>query len=298
MKISLEALQMLDAIDRRGTFAAAAEELHRVPSAVTHAVQKLEEELDVRLFDRAARRASLTPAGRTLLDEGRHILRAAADLECRVKRVATGWEAELVIAVDALIDCTALFPLLDRFYRDAAGTRLKLGYEVLNGCWDALASRRADLVIGAPGEAPSGGGYVTRPFAEVRFLFAVAPDHALAAAPEPIAADEIVCHRAVSVADTSRHLEARTTGLLSGQDVLTVGDPAAKLAAQIAGLGIGFLPEAVALREAEAGRLVIKQVVEPKPAMFTNIAWRADHRGKALKWFVAAMEETVLRARL
>ena len=177
MKISLDALQMLDAIDRRGTFAAAAEELFRVPSAVTHAVQKLEDELDVRLYDRAGRRATLTAAGRTLLDEGRHLLRAAADLECRVKRVATGWEAELAIALDAVLDCAALFPLLDRFYREAVGTRLRLAYEVLGGCWDALIAGRADLVVGAPGDAPAGGGYVTRPFGELRFVFAVAPGH-------------------------------------------------------------------------------------------------------------------------
>jgi DNA-binding transcriptional LysR family regulator len=42
MLISLDALQILDAIDTRGSFAAAAEALHRVPSALTHAIRKLE----------------------------------------------------------------------------------------------------------------------------------------------------------------------------------------------------------------------------------------------------------------
>ena len=45
MRLTLDALAVLDAIDRRGSFAAAAEELHRVPSAVTYQVQKLEEDL-------------------------------------------------------------------------------------------------------------------------------------------------------------------------------------------------------------------------------------------------------------
>ena len=43
--LSLDALQVLDAIERQGSFAAAAEALHRVPSAVTYAVQKLEQDL-------------------------------------------------------------------------------------------------------------------------------------------------------------------------------------------------------------------------------------------------------------
>ena len=81
MKITLDLLHMLDAIDRHGSFSAAATALHRVPSALSHAIAKLEDELDARLFLREGRRATLTPAGRTLLDDGRHLLRAASELE-------------------------------------------------------------------------------------------------------------------------------------------------------------------------------------------------------------------------
>ena len=42
MRISIDALLVLDAIERKGSFAAAAHELHRVPSALTYSVQKLE----------------------------------------------------------------------------------------------------------------------------------------------------------------------------------------------------------------------------------------------------------------
>ncbi|MRR51955.1 MAG: LysR family transcriptional regulator, partial [Rhodocyclaceae bacterium] len=110
MKISLDALELLDAIDLRGSFAAAAQALHRVPSAITHAVRKLEEDIGVELFVREGRRAQLTAAGRTLLEEGRQLLQAAGELECRVRRVATGWENELSLAVDAALDLTRLFP--------------------------------------------------------------------------------------------------------------------------------------------------------------------------------------------
>jgi DNA-binding transcriptional LysR family regulator len=140
MQISLDALQILDAIDARGSFAAAAEALHRVPSALTHAVRKLEDDLAVTLFVRQGRRAVLTPAGRLLLEEGRHLLSAAGELECRVKRIATGWEHELRIAVEAVLDVNALWPLVGDFYKELSGTRLRLATEVLGGCWDALAT--------------------------------------------------------------------------------------------------------------------------------------------------------------
>ena len=45
MNLTLEALRIIDAIDRKGSFAAAAVALDRVPSAMTYSVRKLEEDL-------------------------------------------------------------------------------------------------------------------------------------------------------------------------------------------------------------------------------------------------------------
>ncbi|MBS1218888.1 MAG: LysR family transcriptional regulator [Proteobacteria bacterium] len=286
MRLSLDALLVLDAIDRKGSFAAAAHELHRVPSAVTYTVQKLEQDLDVLLFDRRGHRAKLTAAGRELLDEGRHLLRAAGELEARVKRVATGWEAELRVAYDGLLPAAAMLGLAQDFYRQSAETRLRFTAEVLGGCWDALVSGRADLAIGASGEGPSGGGYQTRPLGELDWVFAVAPAHPLATAAEPLTRSDIRAHRAVVVADSSRNLPPRTTGLLSGQDTLTIADAAVKLRAQAMGLGVGYLPQCLAAAAAARGELVIKQTEEPKVSQMLFLAWRTAHRGKALRWFV------------
>lgn len=288
-RLTLDALAVLDTIDRRGGFAAAAEELHRVPSALTYTVQKLEDDLGVQVFDRSGHRAKLTEAGSELLREGRHLLRIAADLESRVKRVATGWESELVIAVDGMIDINALYPLVGQFYANDCGTRLKLLSETLGGTWDALASGRADLVIGAPGDAPAGGGFGSLALGTVGFAFVVAPGHALAALPEPLAASDILAHRAVAVADTARNLPARTTGLLSGQDAFTVPTMRAKLDAHRAGLGVGYLPEDLARNEAAAGRLLIRSVAEPKPEGTLFAAWRSANRGRALAWWLGEL---------
>lgn len=60
MKLTLDALTVLDAIDRKGSFASAAQALFRVPSTVTYTVQKLEEDLGFAIFKRAGRRSVLT----------------------------------------------------------------------------------------------------------------------------------------------------------------------------------------------------------------------------------------------
>jgi DNA-binding transcriptional LysR family regulator len=49
--ITIEVLETLDAIERRGSFAKAAEELNKATSAVSYAVQKLEEQLTLPYFN-------------------------------------------------------------------------------------------------------------------------------------------------------------------------------------------------------------------------------------------------------
>jgi len=292
MKITLDLLHMLDAIDRHGSFTAAATALHRVPSALSHAIAKLEDELEARLFLREGRRATLTPAGRTLLDDGRHLLRAAGELERRVQRIATGWEAELHIAIDAIIPVERLYPLLERFYAAGHGTQIRLAYEVLGGTWDALATGRADLVIGAPGDMPARSGITTRPLStQIAFAFAIAPSHPLAAWMETIPNSELVRHRAIVIADTSQELDARSIGLIEGQDTLLVPDLRAKMSAQIAGLGIGHLPRWMADPEIAAGRLVEKTIADPRPTLPLHLAWRSRQVGKALEWFLTELEK-------
>jgi len=298
VKLSLDGLLVLDAIARKGSFAAAAEELHRVPSAITYTVQKLEQDLGVSLFDRSGHRARLTIAGEELLKEGRHLLRAAVDLECRVQRVAKGWETELRIACDDLIAPSRLLPLAAEFYQQGAGTRLRISTEVLGGCWDALASGRADLTIGAPGDPPLEAGYTVRPLGEVEWVFAVAPDHPLTRLAAPIPASEVLQHRVVTVADSSRSLPSRSSGLPPGPDSLTVPSLEAKIEAQAAGLGVGFLPTQRAAAAIASGQLVAVQVEEPKPRSRLHCAWRARDAGKALKWWVGKLEDEKVRAAL
>lgn len=291
MKISLDALLILDAIDRRGSFAGAAEELFRVPSSVTYSVQKLEQDLGVSLFDRSGHRAVLTEAGEELLREGRHLLTAAGELEARVKRVASGYEAELRIAVSDLVDMERLYPIIEAFYAQNCGTRLYLLKEVYGGTWDALATGRADIAIGAPSDGPTGGGYSTHLLGMLEFVYAVAPHHPLADLPEPLSPCDIAGYRAVAAADSSRNLPPRTSGILTGQDVFTVPDMQTKVLAQIHGLGSGYLVKNVAMHYAAQGRLVIKQVAEPKQDVQFFLAWRSRQRGRSLQWFIEELKQ-------
>jgi len=294
MRLTLDALLVLDAIDRKGSFAAAADEINRVPSAVTYTISKLEQDLDVRLFDRSGHRARLTEAGRKLLDDGRRLLRAAAELEHSVKRVATGRELELRIAVVDIIPLERLFPLLHRYYAEDFGTQLRISREVFGGAWDALVSARADLVIGAVGEGPAGGNYNTRLLGDVEFILVVPPQHPLATRPEPLSVDDLLEFRVVAAADSSRNLPPRTSALLSGQDVLTVPDMDCKLNAQRDGLGVGFVPRNLVAQDLADGHLVERTATTAVAPVHLSLAWRDQQIGEVMRWFLRQFEDTEL----
>jgi len=71
---------------RHLSFKRAAEQLFLTPSAVSHQVRELEDELGVRLFERRTRSLELTPAGRSLLESVAPLLQAIDDSFAQVAR--------------------------------------------------------------------------------------------------------------------------------------------------------------------------------------------------------------------
>jgi molybdate transport repressor ModE-like protein len=293
-----DALQLIARIANAGSLAAAAREMGMVPSALTYRVRQMEEALDVLLFDRSGRKLTLTDAGQELLREGQRILAQLDAVANRVKRVATGWEPQLTIAVDTIIAQRTVHELCEAFFQLQPPTQLKLRSETLSGTWEALAYGEADLALGVVVDPSSAGNIQSKPLGEIPFVFAVAPHHPLAALDEPLADSVIEQHRAVAVADTARRGPGMSTGLLAGQRVLTVSDMQAKLQAQLRGLGCGNLPACMADEYIEAGRLVAKRTERAQRSARVSYAWRRSERGaqgKALAWWLKQLDNTRVR---
>jgi DNA-binding transcriptional LysR family regulator len=284
---------MLLSIAETGSFAAAARQRGLVPSALTYRVRQIEDALDVLLFDRSSRQAKPTDAGKELLQEAKRLLHDVDALANRVKRVATGWESVLTVAVDSIISRSVMMELCEGFLAHNPPTRLRIRYETLSGTLAALKSGQADLAIGVITPA-SHAELLHDTLGEVRFVYAVAPHHALAQAAEPLSDAVLQQHRAVAVADSVPRGEGLTIGLLGGQDVLTVPDMLTKLEAQLRGLGGGFLPESLATPYLESGRLVAKKVSRVQRISHVEYAWRNPHGkkvGHALAWWLAQLNQ-------
>ncbi len=301
-----ESLTMLQTIARLGSFAAAAREMGLVPSALSYRVRQMEESLDVLLFDRSSRQAKLTAAGTELLSEGMRLLNDMDSIAHRIKRVATGWESQFTVVVDTIIQQRIVMDLCQHFLEANPPTRLRLRDETLSGTLYALTSGQADLAIGVVLQEDLPSGLRFEEIGPVmQFVFAVAPGHPLANTGHPLSDADIRAHRAVAVADSVPQGSGITIGLLAGQDVLTLPSMAAKLDAQLRGLGAGFLPEPMARPYIERGELVECTVLRPQRSGKITYAWRDQPRyravpagDRALQWWLAQLQHTHTRQAL
>lgn len=284
--ISLDTLRVLDAIDRRGSFAGAAGELHRVTSAISYAVQKLEDDLGVLLFDRDGHRAKLTPTGQLVLERGRDLLAAAERLALDARQLHDGWETELRIAVDNIYDVDPLFPLLAEFQQLQPATSVRLIDEVLGGPWEALETGRADLIIGGMLGSAVPAGVRIESLGSCQFLMAAAPQHPATREPAPLSEDRLRQYPLIVVADSSRIRPPLSIGLLARQTTVTVSSFRAKEQALIAGLGIGTLPENRLMPLLANGQLVALRTAVMREPSSVVMAWKGAAGGRARRWFL------------
>lgn len=299
--LSADNLGLIEAVARLGSMAAAARELGLVPSALTYRVRQIEDALDVLLFNRSSRKAELTPAGQELLRAGAHLLSELDAVAERVKRVATGWEPQLTIAADALIDRATLFDLCEAFYELQSPTRLKIRAETLSGTVEALQTGEADIALGVALEG-SWPDIQTAPLGSVDFVYAVAPHHPLARLNRLLSDDDVRAHRGVAVADSTRRGHGISHNILPGQSVLTVPSMQHKLEAQLRGLGAGYLPLPLAQAHIVAGRLVVKHLAQSPRNVRVAYAWRlprsASSTGQAQQWWLQQLRSAATRSAL
>lgn len=293
--ISVEALLVLDAIDYRGSYAAAADQLNKVPSALSYIVQKLEEQLNVTIFQRQGRRAVLTPAGKYLLAEGRKVLLAINSLSEQTQTIANGWEPKIRIACDSIIDINSVFYGIQRFLTEHENIEIDVQEEVMNGTWEALIEDRVDLVIGAPSPVPNQKGIRAIKIGLLDSVLVVSKFHALSdklsGTNQPIKPSELSDYRSVVVHDSSQHEIPWSVNMIEGSLHFFVSSVTQKLAAIMAGIGIGYLPKGMVQEHITAGQLVVIELTEQPRSQDLFMAWKISNKGKGLNKLIAILSK-------
>ncbi|MDP3411515.1 LysR substrate-binding domain-containing protein [Bosea sp. (in: a-proteobacteria)] len=121
--ISLPAVRAFEAAARRGSFRAAAAELNLSPSAVSHAIVKLEKALGVALFERSGRSMALTIHGETLMH---HVRNAFDELRRGLESVSAQGPQLLRVHSAPSFAAAWLTPRLPAFLAQHPGIELRL----------------------------------------------------------------------------------------------------------------------------------------------------------------------------
>lgn len=296
--LSEDELALIDAIRETGSLSRAAAQLGKAPSTVSHAARQLEARFDALLFDRRRYRLQLTPAGHLLAEEAGRLMQDMQRMTQRVRQIASGWEDRLWIVTDEIIEFELLIPVIRDFDALQSGVKLRVTHEVLSGTWEALRDGRAELIVGATNEPPSIPGLRWFELGVMDWVFAVSPRHPLADAKRPLKRETISAHRGVVVADSSRTTAGRAYGIVGGQSSLAVPSMRAKILAQRDGLGVGWLPRQRVGALLERGELIEKATTDPREPNVLYVAWRGDHEGRALQWWLEQLRQPRLAKRL
>ncbi|MCU1729371.1 DNA-binding transcriptional activator PunR [Pseudomonas sp. 7P_10.2_Bac1] len=285
-------LDVIDAVARHGSFSGAAQELHRVPSAVSYTVRQLEQWLAVPLFVRRHRDVELTPAGQVFVKEARDVMKKMLGTRRLCQQVANGWSGQLRVGVDAIVKQPRCQQMVLDFYRHFPDVELFVHYEVYNGVWDALVDGRTDLVIGATRAIPVTASFAFRDMGALDWLCVVSPAHPLASLEGPLKDDQLRPFPSLCLDDTSRSLPKRDTWTLDNQQRMMVPDWTTGLACLSDGLCVGMVPAYMARPLIGQGRLAALQLQRPFPSSPSCIAWDPSHHSPALSWLLEYLGDT------
>ena len=260
-RISLEHWRSLLAVVDAGGYAQAAEVLHKSQSAVTYAVQRIEELLGVKAFEVVGRKAHLTPTGEVLYRRAKALLEEAGALEGAAGSLAAGWESELRLAVEIVFPTWLLLQCFARFAEERPQMRIELYESVLSGTEEALLQRKVDLAICS--QIPP--GFVGDSLMRLRFIAAAHPEHPLHQLGRELTVQDLRKHRHLIIRDTGSQRRAGSS--LGAEQSWTVSHKATSIHAAVMGLGFAWFAEDTVRGELERG------VLKPLPLREGGERW-------------------------
>lgn len=286
MKLTLEAIEVLDVIDKKGSFASAATSLCRVPSTISYTVQKLEEDLGFLVFKREGRRSVFTPAGRVLLEHGRALLANAEQVIASAQETHQGWEPRLNIALDTIGKVEKFYPLVAEFQSLNTGVEINLSESFMQEGLEALSNHTIDLLIGGPEPSQAMTNIRSIPVAEVHWAGVVSQHHVLASEINGSNNTDHSLYPAIVMKEPSSAVSIYDQFLLKYPKKIVVSSIQQNIDLISEGIGVGFMPVHKIQSQLVSGDLVI---IEPQTSQKTTTQyclWHKRHKGKAMRWFI------------
>lgn len=249
-KTTLEQWAVLRAIVEKGSYALAADALHRSQSSICYMVNRLQDQLGVELLVVEGRRAKLTSVGEALLAKATELLCDAEGLERLARQLAKGWEPEIRLAVDSAFPTVRLVQALRTFSTLVPESRVILKDVVLSGADEALLNHDCDIAIGS--KVPL--GYLGDYLCSVDFIAVAEPNHALHKLNRNVVVDDLLKEQHIVVRDSGT-LNPRDDGWFTSTRRLSVTSLERSTSLVLAGIGFAWLPDHLVHDHIQHGRL-------------------------------------------
>jgi DNA-binding transcriptional LysR family regulator len=249
-KTTWEQWAVLAAVVDQGGFAQAASVLNRSQSAVSYALARLQESLDLPLLTVQGRKSVLTQHGQTLLTRARGLLNELDTLELLAGSLKRGWESELNLVVDAAFPRARLLSIIAELQTACPNTQVRWSDVILSGAEQAIVEGTADVVVTS--RVPP--GFLGDWLLDVRFVAVARPDHALFRIERDLTTEDLQRHVQAVVRDSGT-ARPRDEGWLGAERRFTVSSLEASLATILAGLAYAWLPEHMIEEHLESGAL-------------------------------------------
>ncbi|OCX56643.1 LysR family transcriptional regulator [Thioclava sp. SK-1] len=240
-----------------GSFRGAAKQLGLSPSALSHAIRTLEEDLNLRLFNRTTRSVALTEAGQALLQRISPALddlgQALDDASSNARRprghirISASEESVQILMQDVLPSFLAKHP--DIHLEFATETRM---VDIVKDGFDAGIRLHEDVPL----------DMVAVPFGPPLRMVAVATPDYLAAAGTPKGPQDLLAHRCVRYRFESGALvkwemvQGPSSHSLDVTGPLTLGNTNLMLSAALQSIAIAWVPYLSAAPHLAEGRLI------------------------------------------
>ncbi|HCN1079357.1 TPA: HTH-type transcriptional activator AllS [Escherichia coli] len=275
-----ETLRTFIAVAETGSFSKVAERLCKTTATISYRIKLLEENTGVALFFRTTRSVTLTAAGEHLLSQARDWLSWLESMPSELQQVNDGVERQVNIVINNLLyNPQAVAQLLAWLNERYPFTQFHISRQIYMGVWDSLLYEGFSLAIG---EALA-NTFSLDPLGSVQWRFVMAADHPLANVEEPLTEAQLRRFPAVNIEDSARTLTKRVAWRLPGQKEIIVPDMETKIAAHLAGVGIGFLPKSLCQSMIDNQQLVSRVIPTMRPPSPLSLAWRKFGSGKAVE---------------
>jgi DNA-binding transcriptional LysR family regulator len=250
---SVDQLLVLLTVVEEGSFTAAARRLQRATSAISYAIDTLETQLGLPLFDRGTtRKPKLTLVGQAIVSEAKAVAHSVDTLRARVRGLLEGLESEVSLVVDTMYPSDQLVAVLNDFHIKFPTVPLRLLVQTLGGVERVI--RNGDAGIGIGGLLHIDGTGLRRiEIGGVTLIPVAASSHPLALAGDNSAL-RALDHVQLVLSDRPAG-EGRDHGVVS-LATWRVGDLTLKHKLLLSGFGWGGMPEPMVRADIEVGRLV------------------------------------------